>query len=307
MPPQSQMQKSALVTGVSSGIGRAIAGALIAKGWQVFGSVRKQGDADQAQQTLGPNFTPLLFDVTDAEAVQAAANQVREQLGGTTKLAGLVNNAGIALAGPLEHLPMEAIERSMDVNFYGALRVTKAFLPLLGTDPQRQGPAGKIVNMSSVAGKNANPFMTPYTTSKHALEAMSETLRRELSVHDIDVIIVAPGVVKTPIWEKAKDLDPAYYAGTEYYDALENMQGMAAELAKNGVEPEAVGELVGRIFDNPKPKTRYTIMNNKTMMWTIPNMLPKRMLDGIINKKFGLVPAASKAPKGAIKQGPQSL
>ena len=161
--------KSAVVTGASTGIGRAIAKALVDDGWRVFGSVRKEKDADDLRAALGENFTPMIFDVTDNDAIIAGAAAVREALGGAT-LKGLVNNAGIAVAGPLRYLPLEELEQQMNVNLYGVLRVTQAFLPMLGADEAYNGAPGRIVNMSSVAGKIASPIMGPYSMSKHALD-----------------------------------------------------------------------------------------------------------------------------------------
>jgi NAD(P)-dependent dehydrogenase (short-subunit alcohol dehydrogenase family) len=283
----SEDQKTAVVTGVSTGIGRAIAAALIGEGWRVFGSVRKESDARDASAALGENFTPLMFDVTDAAAIDRAAAQVATALHGRT-LAGLVNNAGVAVAGPIRYLDLDELRRQIDINLYGPIRVTQAFLPLLGAEPSRTGDPGKIVNMSSVAGKIASPFMGPYAMSKHALEAMSESLRREMTVHGIDVVIVGPGAVATPIWAKADDLDVDQYKGTEYYDTLLQMRSMMQEFGDQGLPAEDIGNLVRDILNGKKRKTRYPVLRKKFMMWTLPNLLPKRMVDKAIAKRFGL-------------------
>ena len=198
--------RSVVITGASTGIGWAIAKLLLGRGYRVFGSVRKQADADRLKGEFGANFTPLLFDVTDEAAVLAAAREVREALGGET-LAGLVNNAGIAVAGPVLELSADEFRRQMDVNVIGPIIATQAFGPLLGADPSLKGPKGRIVMICSVAGKNGNPLSAPYAASKHAIEGLSESLRRELMLFGIDVIIVAPGAVKTPIWSKAEQID----------------------------------------------------------------------------------------------------
>ncbi|HWY25598.1 MAG TPA: SDR family NAD(P)-dependent oxidoreductase, partial [Nevskia sp.] len=181
--------RSVVVTGVSTGIGRATATLLAAKGFRVFGSVRKAQDAAALAQALGAAFEPLVFDVTDEAAVPAAAQAVRARLEGQT-LAGLVNNAGIAVAGPFSHLPVAEFRKQLEVNLVGPMIVTQAFLPLLGTDPSLNGPKGRIVNISSVGGKIGAPFLGPYVTSKHGLEGFSESLRRELMHYGIDVIMV---------------------------------------------------------------------------------------------------------------------
>lgn len=283
----AEHQQTAVVTGASTGIGRAIAKSLVDAGWRVFGSVRKESDGAAARQELSENFTPLIFDVTDAEAISRGAETVRAALGGRT-LGGLVNNAGVAVGGPLRYLPLEELERQLDVNLYGVLRVTQAFLPLLGADKAFAGPKGRIVNMSSVGGRMASPFMGPYSMSKHALEALSESLRRELMPHGIDVVIVGPGAIRTPIWAKADDIDAEQYKATEYYGLLIAMRERMQEFGDAGLPPEAVGALVLDILSGRKKRTRYAVLRGKFFMWTLPQLLPKRQLDKIVARRFGI-------------------
>jgi NAD(P)-dependent dehydrogenase (short-subunit alcohol dehydrogenase family) len=284
--------RTAVVTGVSSGIGRAIATALTDAGWRVFGSVRTEKDAAQASTALGSMFTALLFDVTNEAAIARAAAQVRAALNGQT-LGALVNNAGIAVGGPVAYLNLDDLKRQIDINVYGPIRAVKAFAPLLGADRAMTGPPGRIVNMSSVAGKMASPFMSPYAMSKHALEAMSESLRREMTAHGIDVIIVGPGAIKTPIWAKADEFDFEQYRQTEYFADLERMKGMMPAFGEQGLEAGDVGALVLGVLTAAKPKTRYAILKNKFAMWTLPNLLPRRMVDAALLKRFGLKPRAA--------------
>lgn len=281
------VEKSAVVTGASTGIGRAICEALIAAGWRVFGSVRKQADADALKAAFGAAFTPLLFDVTDDAAVKAAARTVEGALGGKT-LGALINNAGVAVGGPMRYLPLAELQRQLDINLYGPIRATQAFLPALGADKKFAGPPGRIVNMSSVAGRMASPFMAPYAISKHALEAFSESLRRELMVHGIDVIVIGPGAIKTPIWAKADEIDVEAYRGTEYFDLMSKMRETMQSYGAEGLPAEAVGALVRSALENPRPKARYAILKNKFMMWVLPNLLPKRVVDRAIAKRFGI-------------------
>lgn len=282
-------EKTAVVTGVSTGIGRAIARSLIDAGWRVFGSVRKEKDAAEASADLGPRFTPLCFDVTDDAAIRREAEKVDKALAGKT-LDALINNAGVAIAGPVGYLDLDDLKRQMDINVYGPIRVTQAFLPMLGADHSRAGSPGRIVNMSSVAGKIASPFMSPYAMSKHALEALSESLRRELVRHGIDVVIVGPGAIRTPIWAKADDLNIERYRNTEYFDDLSRMKGMMQSFGDSGLEAEAVGKLILQILTAPRPKTRYAILRNKFALWTLPNIMPKRMVDRAVAKRFGMTP-----------------
>ena len=280
-------KKTAVVTGVSSGIGRACAQSLIERGWRVFGSVRKEEDAQAASDALGEPFEPLIFDVTDIDGIEAASARVRDALGGK-RLSGLVNNAGIAVAGPVAHVPLEDVNFQFDVNVFGPLRVCQAFIPLLGADNSLTGEPGKIVNMSSVAGKIASPFMSPYAMSKHALEAMTDAMRRELMIYGIDAVTVGPGAVKTPIWAKADGIDIEQYQGTDFYSKMKGMKEMMSDYGDSGIEPEAVGSLVADILEGRKTSPRYAILNDKFVSWTLPNLLPKRMVDNFLAKRFGL-------------------
>src|SRR5215211_7485592 len=221
--------RSVVITGASTGIGWASARMLLDRGFRVFGSVRKQADADRLKGEFGVNFTPLIFDVTDEAAVLAAAREVRSALNGET-LAGLVNNAGIAVSGPVLELAADEFRRQMEVNFIGPIISTQAFGPLLGSDPTLKGPKGRIVMISSVAGKSGNPLMAAYSASKHAIEGLSESLRREMMLFGIDVIIVAPGAVKTPIWSKADDVDISAYNNSPFFPALERIRKYMRQL-----------------------------------------------------------------------------
>jgi NAD(P)-dependent dehydrogenase (short-subunit alcohol dehydrogenase family) len=281
--------RSVVVTGASTGIGHATAKLLLAKGFRVFGSVRKEADADRLGSEFGANFTPLLFDVTDEAAVLAAARKVREALHGET-LAGLVNNAGIAVAGPVLELAADEFRRQMDVNVIGPIIATQAFTPLLGSDPSLKGPKGRIVMISSVAGKNGNPLTPAYAASKHAIEGLSESLRRELMLFGIDVIIVAPGPVKTPIWGKGQEaVDIDNYKNSPYLPALQKVSAYMKHLDSIGLPPEKIAARVLDALTLPHPKVRYQIAPDP-MRHLITNYLPKRMVDRIIAKRLGLMP-----------------
>src|SRR5256885_13506577 len=210
-----------VIGGASPGFGGAAPKMLLARVFRVFGSVGKRADANRLKGEFGANFTPLIFDVTDEAAVLAAAREVRSVLDGET-LAGLVNNAGIAVAGPVLELAADEFRRQMDVNFIGPIIATQAFGPLLGSDPTLKGPKGRIVMISSVAGRNGNPLTSAYSASKHAIEGLSDSLRRELMLFGIDVIVVAPGAVKTPIWSKGQQaVDASRYQNSPYLPALQ--------------------------------------------------------------------------------------
>jgi NAD(P)-dependent dehydrogenase (short-subunit alcohol dehydrogenase family) len=282
--------RSVVVTGVSTGIGWATAKVLLARGFRVFGSVRKPADADRLKAEFGANFTPLRFDVTDEAAVQAAAREVRAALGGET-LAGLVNNAGIAVPGPVLELPAGEFRRQMDVNVIGPIIATQAFAPLLGSDPSLKGPRGKIVMISSVAGKVGNPLLSAYSASKHAIEGLSESLRREMMLFGIDVIIIAPGAVKTPIWSKAEEVDTSAYRNSPYFPVLERIRKFMLYLNDIGLPPEKIAERIADVLTSANPRVRYE-MTPDPMRQLITGLLPKRMVDRIIAKRLGLLPPA---------------
>jgi NAD(P)-dependent dehydrogenase (short-subunit alcohol dehydrogenase family) len=267
--------KSIVVTGASTGIG-----------FHVFGSVRKETDAARLKGEFGNRLTPLLFDVTDSPAVNRAAEHTATALGNAT-LAGLVNNAGIAVAGPMLYLDIDELRRQIEVNVTGQLIVTQAFAPLLGADRSRTGEPGRIVMITSVGGRNANPFMGPYNASKFALEGLSESLRRELMLFGIDVIVVAPGAVATPIWDKADQIDTSRYANTPYAASLNQVKDYMLALGRKGFPPEKIGEAVHRALTVRKPKVRYTVTPDPIQELMV-NTLPKRMVDNIIAGRLGL-------------------
>ena len=278
--------QSVVVTGVSTGIGWGITKVLIQREFRVFGSVRKTEDAERLSREFGERFIPLLFDVTDEAAVQAAAQQVREQLHGET-LFGLVNNAGIAAPGPLIHLPTEDFRHQLEVNLISVLTVTKAFVPLLGVDRSLRGQPGRIINMSSVSGKSAFPFVGAYAASKHGLEGFSETLRRELMLYGIDVIVVGPGPIATPIWDKAEQADISLYANTDYVEPARRAQEYMLRSGRSGLPPEKVGEIVWQALTSRRPRVRYTVARDSFLRQWIQSLLPKRLIDRIVARALG--------------------
>ena len=279
--------QSVVITGTSTGIGFGSAKVLIGRGFRVFGSVRKAADAERLKSELGANFVPLLFDVTDEAAVNAAAGEVRTALRGET-LAGLVNNAGIAVSGPLLEMPVADFRLQLEINVLGPVIATKAFAPLLGADPALKGEPGRIVMISSVAGKNGNPLMSPYSTSKHAIEGLAESLRREFMVFGIDVIVIGPGAVKTPIWDKTGEVGVTASAQSPFLTAQQRLQAYARNLAEIGLPAEQIGELVFDVLTRPSPKVRYEI-SPEPMRMLMMRILPKRMLDRMIAKRLGLM------------------
>ena len=281
------VSKHVVVTGVSSGIGEATVRTLCAHGMQVFGSVRKLADAASLSATLGEQFVPLVFDVTDAAAVHAARDRVAERIGNQTLL-GLVNNAGFAEGGPLLEQPIADFRRHIETNLLGPLIVTQAFAGMLGTERSRDGAPGRIVNMSSIAGRIGLPFLGAYVASKHGLEGMSETLRRELLVYGIDVIVIGPGNVNTPIWDKAEKADLSKYKNSIYYQHLVKFHDLVIRGGRLGHTSEHISRVVLQALTTSMPSVRYAVVQGPLQNWTLPTLLPKRMVDGIFAKLLGL-------------------
>jgi NAD(P)-dependent dehydrogenase (short-subunit alcohol dehydrogenase family) len=279
---------NAVVTGASTGIGCAAAKVLLERGFRVFAGVRRPADAERLAAALGPNLTPLVFDVTDADAVAAAAREVDAHLGRST-LAGLVNNAGIAVPGPLIELPVAELRHQLEVNLVGQMLVTQAFAPLLGTDRSRTGAPGRIVMVSSIGGRRALPFNGPYCASKFGLEGLSESLRRELMLFGIDVIVVAPGPIATAIWDKAEAVDLAPYASSPFAPALGKFRGLMLQAGRKGMAPERVGVVIATALTARRPKVRYTVTPNRLQNLVFAS-LPKRLLDRLLARWLDLSP-----------------
>jgi NAD(P)-dependent dehydrogenase (short-subunit alcohol dehydrogenase family) len=281
--------RAVVVTGASTGIGAACVDLLVEKGFLVFASVRKESDAAALAARHGASVVPLPFDVTDAEAVAAAARNVEARLGGET-LAGLVNNAGVAVPGPLLHLPIEDFQRQIDVNLVGQLRVIQAFAPLLGAGEQRRGAPGRIVNMSSVAGRFAAPFMGAYNASKFGLEGLSDALRRELMVYGVDVILIEPGMIATPIWDKAEETDLRLFEGTAYAAPGRRMLKWLVEVGRRSPGPEVVAKAVLRALTDDRPPVRIPVVRNRFTDYTLRGLLPARLVDWLAARRLGLLP-----------------
>lgn len=278
--------RSVVITGVSSGIGWGAAKVMAAHGWRVFGSVRKQEDGERLAAEFGELFYPMVFDVTDEAAVRAGAETVRAALGGR-KLDGLVNNAGIAVGGPLIHLPLEDFRRQIDVNLTGVLIATQAFAPLLGADASLEGEPGRIVNIGSVGGRVAFPLMGPYHVTKFGLEGFTHSLRRELSPFGIDVSLVGPGAVRSRIWDKAGESDVSGYEDTVYADALRVYEKMLPAMNEKGLAPEKIGEAIYRQLTDATPPVRKAVTPQPLTDW-ITRHLPMRTVDRIVARRMKL-------------------
>lgn len=279
--------RAAVVTGASSGIGLATAALLVERGWRVFGSVRSTAAAEKLSAVLGPGVTPLIFDLRDGEAIGRAAAEVATALDGR-RLDGLVNNAGLAHFGPLALQPIDDWQAQIDVNLCGTLRVVQALLPLLGADPSRTGPPGRIVNISSVSGRIALPFTSGYAASKHGLEALSDAMRRELAIYGIRTIVVQPGAVRTPIWDKIDRREDERFAGSDFAAPFVRFKAAFAAAGRAALPPERFAELIHGVLTVRNPRPRQALMRGRVFHWTLPRLLGDRVLDRLIGRSLGM-------------------
>ena len=247
-----------VITGASTGIGAGCAIGCAQQGMTVFAGVRNLQAGEALQAKEGAAIIPLQLDVTDDESIKRAADTVRQRVGGAG-LAGLINNAGIAIGSPLEVIPLSQLRKQLEVNVIGQIAVTQAFLPLL-----RQAH-GRIVNMGSIAGRGTIPMMGPYSASKFAMEALTDALRLELYPWGIQVSIIEPGAIATPIWDKADALDLSPYEHTDYFESVRWMQEYAIRNGKKGLPAETVGKLTWHALTTPMPRVRYAIAGRRRL------------------------------------------
>ena len=277
--------KNILITGVSSGIGRVTCENLLEKGFIVFGSARKISSIKDLARKYGSNFIPLIFDITDKKAVMIAVKKVKNRLK-NKNLDCLINNAGIVVGGPSILLQTEEFRKQFEVNFFGIITLTNALIKILGGD-LKNPHKGKIINISSVSGKRALPFLAPYAASKFALEGYSDSLRRELMMYGIDVILIQPGPVKTPIWNKILSKKNNYFKISDYKNKLQIFRKISIDNKKSGIDSKVISNCIYKIIQSKKPKTRYLITRNY-INYFLSRIIPDRILDRIIGKKLDL-------------------
>lgn len=284
--------KSVLITGVSSGIGKACALYFIEKGYQVFGSVRRPEDAQSILKGADDQFIPLIFDVTDDSSIAQAVTRVESLLKGPG-LDVLINNAGMSVNGPLAYISLEEFATQLDVNVLGVMRVTQAFLPLLGFNNDR--PKGHIINISSGSGRVTRPFMGPYSASKYALESISDGFRRELLDFGIKVTIIEPGPIKSEIWNKAKGNGKGHkYEHTPYKAIYDKLDVMVGKMEAMALDTNEVAALIYEVAEGRKNRTRYLIAPKKWLFWLAIHVFPDRVLDNMFSKQFAKLTEGSK-------------
>jgi len=279
------MSKTMVITGASTGIGRACALHFDKKGYRVFAGVRKEADAESLKSEASDRLTPLMLDVTDGESVERAARTVKEAVG-EAGLDGLINNAGLSAVGPTEVFPVDRFRDIFEVNLFGLLAVTQAFLPLL------RKANGRIINMSSQGGRFAIPLIGAYCASKHALEAMSDSLRVELLPSGVKVILIEPSSIKTPIWEKTKtgaqnlvDSIPEDKRGL-YEKELATILSSVKTYERMAIPPERVVKAVERAFTANRPKLRYLVGLESYLLIYMVGSLPRKLVDRIFARRI---------------------
>lgn len=276
-------QKSIVITGASTGIGAACGLHLNRLGFHVFAGVRRPEAGEALQQQASGRLTPVFIDVTDPGSIAAAADMVAAAVG-ETGLAGLVNNAGIARGGPLEFLPSAELQRQLEVNVIGQVAVSQAFLPFL------RRSRGRIVNIGSISGRIAMPFLGPYAASKFALAALTDSLRAELRPWGIEVCLVEPGPVATPIWDKSlaaadqmvQKLPPQALA--LYGPAFARMRESLQHSSRIAIPPAAVAKVVAHALTAPRPKTRYLVGRWVWLAALFAKFAPDRLRDWVITR-----------------------
>ena len=273
--------RSIVVTGASTGIGAACAMRFDHLGWRVFAGVRREEDGVRLAAMASNRLRWLPLEVTDLASISAAATQVASQLG-DEGLHALVNNAGIVVGGPLEYLPTEDLRHQFDVNVFGLLAVTQAFLPLL------RRTSGRIANIGSIAGRVTSPMVGPYCASKHAVEAISDALRLELAPWGIYTSVVEPGVVLTPIWDKGSaQMDVVFgrmpaEARERYAMLIRAFRNLLRTAPNRGVTPEEVVRSVEHALTSSRPRHRYVVGRDARIRLALQTLLPSRWMDAIV-------------------------
>ena len=254
--------KKVLITGVSSGTGLGLTDKFISEGYQVVGSVRTPEKAAELQSQFGKSFIPLIFDVTRPDQVASGAEKLKHQLG-VDYLSAIINNAGSAEIGPLLHVSAEEFKEHLNVLVVGQLSVIQNFYKFLIPDDTNQA-VGRIINITSISGVDANYLFGCYASGKHALEGLSKTLRNECSIYGIKVVVVAPGNIATAIWDKQTDDIVEKYRNTDYCSSLENsIKNINSNVVKQAMSVEEFSDAFYRVFEDVSPVNRYTIIKSR--------------------------------------------
>ncbi len=274
------------VTGVSSGIGYDTTRYFIQQGYTVLASVRKQADKERLEQKFPNNLHCFLFDVTDRDAIRIAAIEVQSILGDNL-LTALVNNAGIAVAGPMQLVDDDRFEEQMRINLIGTRNVTNAFLPMLGArlDRQADQQPGKIINISSISGILNTPINGSYCVAKHAMESLGEVYRRELFMYGIDVVSIQPGPIQSEIWSKNAE-SMTEFADSDYAPMIRQVNEIMKQAQRDALPAEVISKLIHKIIKTRRPKTQYIVHSRRWPVTVIAKWMPARWVDRMLYRKL---------------------
>ncbi|MGN6258591.1 MAG: SDR family oxidoreductase [Solirubrobacterales bacterium] len=277
--------RSVLVTGASTGIGRATALRLDGSGWRVFAGVREEADAASLRVAGSERIAPVFLDVTEPEQIAAAAERVERE--SDRGLDGLVNNAGVAIPGPLETVPLEDFRRQLEVNLVAYVAMTQALLP------QIRKAEGRVVFLSSIGGRIAFPFGGPYHASKFGTEAIGDVFRQELRPWGLKVSIIEPGSIDTPIWErgqrKGREIEEkAPRTNLLYGAAIEKFRKVIEDTAERGIPPEKVAKAISHALESPRPKSRYLVGLDAKVQARLKPLIPTSLFDRIVARQLNL-------------------
>lgn len=277
------MRKAILITGASTGIGHGAAVSLAKKGYQVFACVRTLRDFDKLKGE-SPNITPLNLDVTKSDQIQQSYDLISASMNGFEKF-HLINNAGVAVVGPVETLPVAEFKRQFEVNFFGLIEITQKFLPLI------RKTKGRIINISSVSGLSSSPFLSAYSSSKFALESLSDAMRWELEASGVKVIVVEPGPVATPIWNKGFEKETDFLESIppemiRYYEKPIKLFAKAVRgEIKSAISVDQVSQTIEKVLAMKKPPARIIVASPSAKLQTIVSKyLPQKILDFAIHR-----------------------
>ena len=279
--------RTVVITGASTGIGEACALRMYRLGWRVFAGVRKEADGQALREKASEKLTPIILDVTEQPTIDASAATVTAAVG-ESGLAGLINNAGVGVGGPLEFISVDELRRQLEVNVIGQIAVTQAFMPLI------RKATGRIVNMGSIGGRMATPFLGPYNASKFAMEALTDSLRQELYPWGIHVLIIEPGSIATPIWEKSKaaieELKETLpeEAMMLYGETVEAVEKALVEFEAAGIPADEVAKFAEHALTARTPKTRYVVGRDAQIQRLLVKWAPDRVRDGLVRRQLGL-------------------
>jgi NAD(P)-dependent dehydrogenase (short-subunit alcohol dehydrogenase family) len=284
---RTEKPRNVLITGASTGIGAACTRMLAERGWRVFAGVRREQDGAALVSGAKGQIVPIILDVTNREQIRTVVQQIVAQCG-AAGLQGVVNNAGIALAGPLEFMPLEAFEKQFNINVLGLIAVTQAVLPLI------RASRGRIVLTGSNSGFMCEPFLAGYGATKHALEAIADSLRIELRPWGIEVALIQPGAIKTPIWSKSRAAAEQLFVGMPpqceelYAEPIVALRKMVDKIPSMAIPPERVAKAVTHALEARRPRTRYPVGMDSILGSVLVRIVPDRLRDWLIRKFMGI-------------------